>query len=222
MRVIAGQWRNRKIDWPDSGNTRPITDRVKESLFDLLGTRYGTPGELPPLRVADVFCGGGSLGLEALSRGAHCACFFDCDVSALKVLTSNFKKLGVGPQASAVRANLWRTGVRPPMGFAPLELVFLDPPFPDTTELTNSSKTGSLLRRLGAGELVTEKSLIVFRHEKHLVLPRPIGKHWVLDDQRVYGRSILSLLRPFRPPKEESSDGPVHQMENQNGNSPCG
>ncbi len=204
MRIISGRWRGRKIVWPDTGNTRPITDRVKESLFDLLGTRYGTPGTLPPLSVGDVFSGGGSMGLEALSRGASKACFFDFDDTALKALKTNFAKLDAGSYATAVRANLWRTGIRPPAAFAPLELVFLDPPFPDAYEISSNSKVGSLLRRFGSSSFCTPDALIVFRHEKKLVFPEPVARHWTLEQQRVYGRSVLSFLVPVAQETEST------------------
>ena len=106
MRIIGGRWRSRKIEWPTEAATRPIADRAKQALFDSLGSRFGTPGALPALCVADVFAGGGSLGLESLSRGARCVCFFERDARAVAVLKRNLQTLGVGPEAAIISADV--------------------------------------------------------------------------------------------------------------------
>jgi 16S rRNA (guanine966-N2)-methyltransferase len=199
MRIIAGKWRSRKIDWPTSGATRPITDRVREALFDVLGTRWGTPGELPALNVADVFCGGGSLGIEALSRGAARACFFDRGRDALRVLRANLDRLQAGPEAVILGGDIWRRGVRPPEDHCPLDLVFLDPPFPDTRDVTPRGKLDDLLRRLGASAAVSDDTLIVLRTEQKQPLPDGLGRCWRPLERREYGRNVLDLLVRTQP-----------------------
>jgi 16S rRNA (guanine966-N2)-methyltransferase len=181
-----------------------MTDRVREAIFDILGSRYGTPGALPPVTVADVFCGGGSLGLEALSRGATRACFFDRSVEALRVLKENLNRLEVGPEGVVVPADIWKTAVRSPPRFGPLDLIFLDPPFHDARDVSNRSRVASLLRRLGAGASTTAETLIVFRHEEHLRTPEIVGKYWSVEQRREYGRSALSLLRRGDAPADEA------------------
>ncbi|HEX2971347.1 MAG TPA: RsmD family RNA methyltransferase, partial [Tepidisphaeraceae bacterium] len=89
MRIIAGEFRGRKLLSPEGDTTRPITDRVKQSLFDIL-----TP-LLPEAVVYDCFSGTGSMGLEALSRGAAQATFFEADRSALARLRQNIDALKV-------------------------------------------------------------------------------------------------------------------------------
>jgi len=199
MRIICGRWRSRKIDWPTTGNTRPITDRVREALFDVLGARCGTPGELPPLSVADVFAGGGSLGIEALSRGAARVCFCERDQAALAVLKRNLDKLGAGPEAVIMSLDLYRHGVRPPPTHQPLDLVFLDPPFEDCRSLADGSKVAGLLRRLGASDAVNDRTLVVFRHEGRTPLPAVLGRYWQSVDHREYGRNHLDLMCHVRP-----------------------
>src|SRR6185503_18794260 len=97
MRIIAGRFRSRVLLGPeDERTTRPITDRVKQSLFDIL-----TP-LLPDARVYDCFAGTGSMGLEALSRGAAHATFFEQDRSALTRLRKNIETLGVAGGATVI------------------------------------------------------------------------------------------------------------------------
>ncbi|MEO0586315.1 MAG: RsmD family RNA methyltransferase, partial [Planctomycetota bacterium] len=94
MRIIAGEHRGRRLVGPtDDRTTRPITDRVKEALFARL-TAMGLFGDFEAGAVADVFCGTGSLGLEALSRGARRCVFVDRDRSALDGLRENLEVLG--------------------------------------------------------------------------------------------------------------------------------
>src|SRR3954465_2988092 len=106
MRVIAGEFRGRRLldpeQLPAGSVTRPITDRVKQSLFDIV-----TP-LLADAVVYDCFAGTGSMGLESLSRGARHATFFEVDRSALKRLKQNITTLGVGAESSVVATDLFR------------------------------------------------------------------------------------------------------------------
>ena len=70
MRIIGGKWRSRRLSFPRWGRTRPMPDRIRESIFDILASRFGLCGTLPSLKVADLFAGSGSMGWEAVSRGA--------------------------------------------------------------------------------------------------------------------------------------------------------
>ena len=102
MRIIAGTWRGRKLLGPIGMGTRPILDRVKASPFDMLGSYYQCPGRIPASSVRDLFCGTGSLGLEALSRGAACCTFVERDRSALRRLRTNFSQLAAADRATVL------------------------------------------------------------------------------------------------------------------------
>src|SRR3954451_21285520 len=102
MRIIAGEFRGRKLLAPESDTTRPITDRVKQSLFDIL-----TP-MIPDAVVYDCFAGTGSMGLESLSRGAARAIFFERDRSALQRLKRNIEALGVVDRSGVVSEDIFR------------------------------------------------------------------------------------------------------------------
>jgi 16S rRNA (guanine966-N2)-methyltransferase len=91
MRIIAGQWRGRKLAAPAGMETRPTGDRVRESLFSMLASRLGS---FEQLRVADLYAGSGALGLEALSRGAAFACFVEQDPRAIATMRENVSALG--------------------------------------------------------------------------------------------------------------------------------
>jgi 16S rRNA (guanine966-N2)-methyltransferase len=195
MRIIGGRWRSRKIKWPQSGQTRPITDRVKSALFDILGSYYDTPGGLPEIQVADVFAGGGSIGLEASSRGAARVVFYEQDRRAVAILKSNMGQLEMGAEGVIISTNLWRKGITLPAGLGKHDLVMLDPPFPATTDLSPSSRMGVLLQRLRQDDVVNTDALLVFRHEQSVKISGDLPGEWSLIDQRTYGRNVLSLLR---------------------------
>src|SRR5436853_3369526 len=109
MRIIAGEFRGRKLLPPEGLVTRPVTDRVKQSLFDIL-----TP-LLPDARVYDCFAGTGSMGLECLSRGAASVVFFEADRSALSRLRRNISALGVEDRCEVISTDLFRWFSAAPM-----------------------------------------------------------------------------------------------------------
>jgi 16S rRNA (guanine966-N2)-methyltransferase len=121
MRIIAGQWRGRRLVTPRGEATRPTADRVRETLFSMLTSRLGG---FSGLRVADLFAGSGALGLEALSRGAASAVFVERDRDALAALRTNIAAL------AAVEADVRAQSVEA-LGAAPtaLDLVMMDPPY---------------------------------------------------------------------------------------------
>ncbi|MBA4040122.1 MAG: 16S rRNA (guanine(966)-N(2))-methyltransferase RsmD [Planctomyces sp.] len=123
MRIIAGEFRSRVLRSPRGMATRPIPDRVKESVFAMLGERLGGA------RVVDAFAGSGSIGLEALSRGAASVLFIDRDRDAMDVLRANIELLGVDGRCAAVLGDALGLSViaRLPR---PTDVVFLDPPYP--------------------------------------------------------------------------------------------
>jgi 16S rRNA G966 N2-methylase RsmD len=102
MRIIAGEFRGRKLLGPESEVTRPITDRVKQSLFDIL-----IPN-IPGARVYDCFAGTGSMGLECLSRGAEHVIFFEADRSAAARLRRNIETVGVKDRSTVVAGDLFK------------------------------------------------------------------------------------------------------------------
>jgi len=124
MRIIAGEFRHRRIEPPPEGAaTRPIPDRVKESLFGILR------GNCEGASVLDCFAGTGAIGLEALSRGAARCVLVERDKAMAKVLERNIESLGVGDRCEVVCADVLGAGAlaRFPR---PIDLAFFDPPYP--------------------------------------------------------------------------------------------
>lgn len=123
MRIIAGAWRGRRLQAPHGAATRPTADRVRQALFDMLQhAPWAGQDAIHGADVLDAFAGTGALGLEALSRGAARATFFEPDRTALAALRANVA-------ACAATARILATdALRPPPG-TPASLVFLDPPY---------------------------------------------------------------------------------------------
>ena len=126
MRIIVGTLRHRPLTSPPSKTTRPITDRVKQSVFDALAIAIGFDG----VRVLDVFAGTGSIGLECLSRGAKEVVFMEQDRSALIALRNNIDALGVKASSKVVAADVFTRRDIWGGKMGRFDLIFFDPPYP--------------------------------------------------------------------------------------------
>ena len=126
MRIVAGKFKGREIKGPVSDATRPTSDRVRESLFNILA--HGIEGfSIEGARVLDLFAGTGALGLEAISRGAKYCCFVEEDAGARGVIRTNADACGVIGQT-----RIWRrdaTDLGPCAPQSPYDLIFVDPPY---------------------------------------------------------------------------------------------
>ena len=124
MRIIGGRLRGRALSSPDTQAIRPTSDRLRETLFNILAHTYGDP--VPGGRVIDLFAGTGALGLEALSRGAAHALFVEIDAAARALIRDNVDTLGVGGTSRIFRRDAGKLGV---VATDPFRLAFLDPPY---------------------------------------------------------------------------------------------
>lgn len=124
MRIIAGKFRGRRLLAPSDRATRPITDRVKQSLFDILASRLEGAGAY------DVFSGTGSLGLEALSRGAESCILFERHRPAVLRLKHNIDTLGVGERCRIVSGDVLKLSEGDLAALPRPDIVFFDPPYP--------------------------------------------------------------------------------------------
>ena len=126
MRIIAGRFKGKTIDAPKGLGTRPTSDRVRESLFNVL--EHGAPRlDFAGVRVLDLFAGSGALGLEALSRGARYALFIHDDTGARAAMRRNIEALGLTGVTKIWRRDATRLG---PVGtMSPFDLVFCDAPY---------------------------------------------------------------------------------------------
>jgi 16S rRNA (guanine966-N2)-methyltransferase len=122
VRIIAGEWRGRKLTAPKGDATRPTADRTRETLFSMLTSRLG---DFDGLQVADLFAGSGALGLEALSRGAASCLFVEQDRPALDAIRANITTLGARDKARVEAGSATQLRAAP----QPLDLIFADPPY---------------------------------------------------------------------------------------------
>lgn len=179
MRIIAGEWRARKLVAPDGDATRPTADRVRETLFSMLMSRLGS---FEGLAAADLFAGSGALGLEALSRGAANCLFVENDAAALKALRANIAALGAAPRSDVRAASVLALGPAP----RPLDLILLDPPYRTGAGAVALDR----LERLGWIGPATWISLETAADEDAAV------KGLAVDADRRVGKARLWLLRP--------------------------
>lgn len=195
MRVTGGQWRGRRLLAVPGRTVRPTTDRVRESIFAILG---------PAVRAAavvDLCCGSGALGVEALSRGALNVEFVDIAQACLRVTRENLQRCGAEParwrlhRAEAVRWLDRRLAAEGP----PL-LVLADPPY--------GGPVAASLAALLAGAMPARLAMAVLEHPAGLIWPIPeaAADLWRLET-RSYGRTQLSLLRPRPAVAEEDGHG---------------
>ena len=188
MRIISGTKKGMNLFSPDTMESRPYTDRVKESVFDVL-FKYGL---IENRRVADVFCGVGSMGLEALSRGARAATFVEKDSRIIETLRKNIEKCGFVTAASVVRANAFKVGA--PLGFdeEKFSLIFIDPPYPLTQDVAAGSRFSEIMKVLP--DQIADDGLILVRTHRNIELTENYQKLEIID-RRVWGNMAVAILR---------------------------
>ena len=197
MRIIAGDWRGRKLVAPAGDTTRPTADRTRETLFSMLVSRLGS---FEGLAVADLFAGSGALGFEALSRGAASALFVEHDAKALDAIRANIRTLDAGKTATVRAGSVLSLGP----ARAPIDLVLLDPPY-----------------RTGAGAVALEKMIRLgwISTGTWISLETAVDeavdvRGLTVDTERKVGKARLTLLRltspePTEPPAPAQSEPPA-------------
>ena len=185
MRVIGGKYKGRKLKVPAGKHTRPTSDKTREGIFNILAHSINWKG-FYDARVLDVFCGSGSLGLEAISRGAKKSVFIDNDRTSIQCIKANAKMLGEIQNITPLELDATRLFSPPRIANAPLDLAFLDAPY-------GSKKTNIALSNLCENGWITENGLLVVETGKNdeLVLA---GDLKVLDE-RIYGTTKIIFLQ---------------------------
>ena len=179
MRIIGGDLKGRKLRPIRGISIRPTSDRLRESLFNILGDRVRNAV------VLDLFAGTGALGIEALSRGAHSAVFVDRYKGALSAVEENLRQCGIQNRSRVVRWDIVRglsciRGHRPPF-----TLVFMDPPY-------ERNLAAPALNHLAESRALDTGSLIIVEHSVHEPAPDP-HREWTITDQRRYGKSLVTF-----------------------------
>jgi 16S rRNA (guanine(966)-N(2))-methyltransferase RsmD len=186
MRVIAGKFRSRQLKSLKGMALRPTSDRLRETLFNVIGDR------VEGSRFLDVFAGTGAVGIEALSRGAREAVFIENHAPAARLIEKNLESLGLRAEARVLRLDaargLERLAAEAAAKRKDYDMVFLDPPYAAAEDYRR------VLSFLGTSSLLAEDSLVVAEHQPKLELPETTGN---LDRVRVLrqGDAALSFYR---------------------------
>lgn len=179
MRIIAGSARGRVLKSPRRGQVRPTADRVKETIFNVLG--QWLDGE----QVLDLYAGIGGLGLEALSRGAAHVTFVEKDPDVMATLSENIQSLGFGPATTTLLKPVERAIASLGGKAASFTLVFADPPY--------AAQAGEeILRALDASGVMPRQARLVFEHDRREVLPERLGSLERADERR-FGDTLVSF-----------------------------
>jgi 16S rRNA (guanine966-N2)-methyltransferase len=178
MRVIAGSLKGRKLKSPTWDGLRPTSDKLRETLFNVIGQR------VVGARVIDGYAGTGAIGIEALSRGAAHVTFVESDRRAQTLIGENLRSCGIESGYTMVRSTVeraWSTLVTDP-AFAPFDLILLDPPY--------DQPAGETLA--GADRLLAPVGWVVLEHARRTVLPDHAGRLDRVRDLRS-GDSALAI-----------------------------
>ncbi len=178
MRIIAGEWRGRKLAAPKGDGTRPTADRARETLFAMLTSRLG---DFEGLQIADLFAGSGALGLEALSRGAAHCLFVEQDRAAVDVIRANITALGAQARSRVEVGSVMQLRA----ASAPLDLILVDPPY------QSGAGEVALDRLLRLGWIGPQTWIAVETSFKEDVAIKGL----TLEAERRVGKGKLSLLR---------------------------
>jgi len=182
MRVIAGKAKGRRLFAAPGMKARPITDRVKASVFDILAWR------LAGARCLDLFAGTGALGIEALSRGAATAVFVECDPRMVGVIRRNLEATSLGELGNVMHADV-RWAVRVLAGReGPFDVVFIDPPY-------GHGLAPVALELVARHGLVDESGVVVVRHERRQEMPH-LCANLRLVRQEGFGDTVVSFYEP--------------------------
>lgn len=183
MRVIAGENRGRTLKTPGGRLTRPTTDKVKESIFNMIGPYFegGT--------VLDLYGGSGSLGIEALSRGAAFAVFVDKAAAASRIISENVEACRYTGRSEILHLAAEAALDRLAADRRTFDYVFLDPPYA-------KQRIAGDIRTLITKQMLAEDALIVIEHEESVVLANSFMDELYRWKYRTYqGKTAVSIYR---------------------------
>jgi 16S rRNA (guanine966-N2)-methyltransferase len=180
IRIIGGELKGRKLVTAPGIETRPTADRVRESIFNIIGASVG--GAL----VLDLFAGTGALGIEALSRGAESVVFADNDKTALTALAKNIKACSLESRTNIIKWNILKN-LKIIYAFpSAFNLVFIDPPY-------NKNMIQRTLSNLAKSRCLENGARVVIEHSPQELIS-VIDQNFKISDQRRYGKTLVSFL----------------------------
>ena len=180
IRVIGGELKGRKLVTVRGLKTRPTADRVRESIFNILGD------SVLGARVLDLYAGTGAMGIEALSRGAESVLFADDNKAALAACEKNITRCSLESRASLIKWNIF-TNLNIIRSYTPaFNLIFLDPPY-------NENMIVPTLLNLGTSRCLENGSQLTLEHSPLEPIPENLTG-FKISDQRRYGKTLVSFL----------------------------
>ncbi len=183
MRIIGGTARGRAIKAPEGRETRPVTDMIRESLFNIW--QFDIEGA----DFLDLFSGSGCMGLEALSRGARKVVMVDASAQAVRTIKSNLEKTGLGGRASEVlKADVLDVVGRYGRTHRTFDIVYVDPPF------TVPELFPQVMEALSDGALLKDGATMAIRSEKRMEMPERIGNLEKVRE-KAYGASTVHFYK---------------------------
>ena len=186
MRIIAGKARGVPVECPPGHGTRPLLAKVREAMFDIFRV------SVPDQTILDLFSGSGAFGIEALSRGAKWIVFVERDPAARQYLEKNLARSRLAEFCDVIQGNVLRCLPRLVRLGLRYRLIFADPPFPLWAQPEARMRLLELADSLADEALLEASPWLVVHHQ--VGDPAPDGsRHFVLDEQRRYGRSALSI-----------------------------
>lgn len=197
MRVIAGKARGTRLQAPPGTAARPTSDRVKESLFNILGPRVAGA------RVLDLYAGSGALGIEALSRGAESAVFVDNRRTCLDTVRKNLVRTHMLQQAELILGDALAVLRRLAAEGRTFDIIFADPPY-------GAAALGPVAAAVAESGLLAPGGLLVMEHSRREEIASP-GENLRRDRVRTYGDTAITILsapgRPLSPGAGGAPDG---------------
>jgi 16S rRNA (guanine966-N2)-methyltransferase len=184
MQITGGKGRGLRIDAPPGQQTRPTTDRVRESLFGILRDI------IPEAKVLDLFAGSGSLGLEAASRGAQSVCWVEKHPPAAKLIQSNFDRLApAGVHAEGqIRIKDVLLWLKHPDS-EPVDLIFADPPY---KMMESSGTLSAFLNQISQSGILTTDGLLILELSRRSAVDLP--ENWSMLRRQAYGGTAVYFL----------------------------
>lgn len=181
MRIVAGKFRGKALSSPSDDSIRPTSDRARESIFNILGSRLGPV--LTGRRVLDLFAGTGALGLEALSRGADHVTFVETGAEGRGLIRDHIEAFGAAGVTKLLRRDATALGT--PGTFGQFDLIFLDPPY-------RQGLGEKALVELADKGWIAPGATIVWEEAADAEVTIPAG--FTLDDERTYGAAAVRFL----------------------------
>ena len=173
--------KGRKIKTLKGKSTRPTSNKVKESLFNIIADF------IDGAKVLDLFAGSGSIGIEALSRGAKHAWFVDSNYESIKIIKDNLLETGLSDKSTVIYSNVFKVFKKSEINNEKFDVAFLDPPY-------NKNILIKTLSFIDINDIISDKGVVIVERNKIDILPDYIGKLKVIREYK-YGDTVLSLYK---------------------------